>query len=92
MLSVALLSDPRADSAGSAEGEGAYRPWRVLETPQIVGGKCQCVNTPKGYASSVTCRPADVDNHMMSTGSCALSLTVKIHHWTETGTQDWRRK
>lgn len=32
MLSVALLSDPRADSAGSAEGEGAYRPWRVLET------------------------------------------------------------
>lgn len=42
MLSVALLSDTRADRAGSAVGEGAYRPWRVLETQENAtdcGGK-----------------------------------------------------
>lgn len=62
MLSVAPLSDTRADRASSAAGEGAYRPSRVLETQENAtdcGGKCQCVNTLKGYASSVTCMPAD---------------------------------
>ena len=65
MLLMPALQDMRADGASSSgkcepkECQGVLLSQR--NTTDL--GKCQCVNTLEGYASSVTCALADAQTN-----------------------------
>lgn len=83
MLLMPALHDTRADRAsslGKCEPKECRGFWFHRGTTHL--WKCQCVNTLKGYASSVICMLADADKHMICTGreSYAPTKCTEAHN------------